>query len=496
MPSVWGATALAQDPSRISSGSRISEGPPLFEELGGLLKGLGFGAGQSERTLWGGGVPPGDADPFDRNEPPAYASDEAFRPSPWIPHPSVARVIAPEKDGTSLGSGTLVHVHGEYGLVLTNWHVVASATEPVSVAFPDGFRSTARIARLDSNWDLAALVIRRPNAEPVPLSDRPPQPGDPLTIAGYGKGSYRAARGRCTQYLAPGKDQPFEMVEVSVMARQGDSGGPIFNDQGELAGVLFGAGGGTTTGSYCGRVEQFLATVLPKEPPNEQLVASQSPEAPELTIGWPEPPSGAGRWTSVARRPDSTAVETASPAESENRWQAAGHEQADDERRAPVPPEVDLGSPAVAGQARPVEAERAAERTFYGVAPPVDPLPGESRLISHPVSARETVEGANSSLAAAIDEGVEFADPPAPEAWNGVGVGSVEETAKEEARISLADFGDTPIRPIAAFLGLVLSACVAVQAGKWAFRRRAAEAAATRYAASICDVGSGGFDLS
>ena len=53
------------------------------------------------------------------------------------------------------------------------------------------------------------------------------------------------------------------MVELDVEARQGDSGGPIFNERGELAGVLFGAGQGTTLGSFGGRVESFLASIAP-----------------------------------------------------------------------------------------------------------------------------------------------------------------------------------------------------------------------------------------
>jgi hypothetical protein len=53
------------------------------------------------------------------------------------------------------------------------------------------------------------------------------------------------------------------MVELDVEARQGDSGGPIFNQRGELAGVLFGAGQGTTLGSFGPRVSTFLATLAP-----------------------------------------------------------------------------------------------------------------------------------------------------------------------------------------------------------------------------------------
>jgi hypothetical protein len=73
------------------------------------------------------------------------------------------------------------------------------------------------------------------------------------------------------------------MVEVNVQARQGDSGGPIFNEQGELAGVLFGAGRGTTSGSYAGRVERFLAGAWPTGwPPSRGLPAQPLvPEQPQ-----------------------------------------------------------------------------------------------------------------------------------------------------------------------------------------------------------------------
>jgi hypothetical protein len=182
---------------------------------------------------------------------------------PAPPHPAVVRVIVHERNGTSYGSGTLVDVRDDFGLVLTNWHVVRDASGPIEVLFPDGFHSTARARKVDRNWDLAALVIWRPQVAPVSLALTPPHPGDVLTIAGYGRGQYRLAVGRCTQYVAPGRDQPYEMVEVGVAARQGDSGGPIFNRQGDLAGVLFGSGGGTTTGAYCGRVGGFLADLGP-----------------------------------------------------------------------------------------------------------------------------------------------------------------------------------------------------------------------------------------
>ena len=133
------------------------------------------------------------------------------------------------------------------------------------VVFPDGFRSGALILRVDRDWDLAALAIQKPKVQPIRVATETPRPGEPLTIAGYGpEGDHRAVGGKCTEYLSPGKNLPAELVEVDVQARRGDSGGPIYNSRGEIAGVLFGAGGnfltgGYTMGSYCGRVRQFLA---------------------------------------------------------------------------------------------------------------------------------------------------------------------------------------------------------------------------------------------
>jgi len=190
--------------------------------------------------------------------PPAAAPQQA-------PHPAVARIIAQDRDSMSLGSGTLIYVTEKHGLVLTNWHVVRDAVGPIEVVFPDGFRSGATVVKVDATWDLAALGIWRPSVEPVPLANSAPLAGEPLTIAGYGAGNYRAVTGRRGNHLvSPAANQPPEMLEiVGAEARQGDSGGPIFNQQGQLAGVLFGAARGQTIGSYCERVHTFLVDVTP-----------------------------------------------------------------------------------------------------------------------------------------------------------------------------------------------------------------------------------------
>ena len=201
---------------------------------------------------WSGGQ---HAQPFD----PELFSDYLL--SDQTPHPAVARIIAPESTGVSLGSGVLVDVNGSQGLVLTNWHVIRDSRSAVLVQFADGFQSAGTVIRFDEAWDLAAISIWKPKATPVPLAQRNPIPGEPLSIAGYGRGAYREQRGRCTEYLSPGSGYPKELVELQAPARQGDSGGPILNADGRLAGVLFGEGDGRTVGSCVSRLRVFLASV-------------------------------------------------------------------------------------------------------------------------------------------------------------------------------------------------------------------------------------------
>jgi len=190
---------------------------------------------------------------------PAAFADYLLTDQP--PHPAVVRIIAPEGEGTSMGSGVLVDVNTNQGLVLTNWHVVRGAGSTVLVQFPDGFQSAGTVVRWDEAWDLAALVIWKPKATPVTIASAPPAIGDTLTIAGFGRGPYREESGQCLDYLSPATGYPREFVELKATARQGDSGGPIFNASGELAGVLFGQNEGRTIGSCSTRVRTFLAAV-------------------------------------------------------------------------------------------------------------------------------------------------------------------------------------------------------------------------------------------
>ncbi len=244
----------------------------------------------------------------------ASAAWAQYAQSGQSPHPAIVRIIAPERNGVSYGSGALIAVSDTYGLVITNWHVVRDAAGPIWVAFPNGFSSAATVLKTDRDWDLAALAIWRPNVTPLPVATQAPQPGERLTIAGYGNGWFRAVSGQCVQYVSPGSNQPFEMLELSAPARNGDSGGPILNDRGEIAGVLFGSAFGQTTGSYCGRLRWFLGSVandfqrLPA-PAQSTAIAGVQPSSlvPVAAIGAQTSPSAVTAYNKPQTGPPQTA---------------------------------------------------------------------------------------------------------------------------------------------------------------------------------------------
>lgn len=182
-------------------------------------------------------------------------------PAKGQPRPAVARITAAEGPSKISGSGVLV-TSGTGVVVLTNWHVVRSHRHSLTVTWPDGSSSPAKVIASDDAWDLAALAVTRPSAMPVAIAAAAPKLGEPLTIAGYGpEGKYLEQTGVVTDYLQPTGRHPRQFVEMKASARQGDSGGPMFNASGELAGVLFGCRDGHTIGSCSTRLTAFLASL-------------------------------------------------------------------------------------------------------------------------------------------------------------------------------------------------------------------------------------------
>lgn len=152
-------------------------------------------------------------------------------------------------NGNSAGSGTLIGKDERSGLVVSCFHLFAEGVFQVGIHFPNGENFAGNVIATDRVNDLSAIIIAAPKAEPVAVPDYKPVKGEPLWSAGFGSDRILAVNyGPVVKYTDRG-DNSWRGFKISGMARPGDSGGPIFNDKGELAGVLWGAGDGEVAGT-------------------------------------------------------------------------------------------------------------------------------------------------------------------------------------------------------------------------------------------------------
>lgn len=184
---------------------------------------------------------------------------------------SAVFIVQPLKDGYSMGSGSLVDL--EKRIVVTNYHV-ARHGKLCYCQFPvyqkDGEMMTdktkyiGRVARgeaiiadvlyMDSTRDLAILKLRSvPAGTPaLPLAAKSTSPGASVwnigspgaveQVFGITEGKVRAIGNQ--EYVTGTSDDNFtvkaKIVTTTNPTNPGDSGGPLFNKNGEIVGVTQG----------------------------------------------------------------------------------------------------------------------------------------------------------------------------------------------------------------------------------------------------------------
>jgi len=196
----------------------------------------------------------------DRASLEAVAATPASRPTAETRKLSVVRISVPEGVGkSSSGSGVILGNEGKV-LILTASHVVRDRTGEPKVLFHDGTTSVARVVKEDRAFDLAALECDKYVGEPLVLAT-PPTAKDTLVLAGFGSlpYTYREVSGKIVARWRPSSNHPDDHFEMTGGARSGDSGGPVFNESNEVAGILWGSRGGRTWVSHSGRVAKFLS---------------------------------------------------------------------------------------------------------------------------------------------------------------------------------------------------------------------------------------------
>jgi serine protease Do len=137
----------------------------------------------------------------------------------------------------SLGSGFIIDASG---IVVTNNHVIADADE-VSVILNDGTKLKAEIVGRDSKVDLAVLKVKtdKPlkavsfgDSEKLRLGEWVIAIGNPFSLGGTVTAGIVSARNRDI------KSGPYDnYIQTDASINRGNSGGPLFNLEGQVIGV-------------------------------------------------------------------------------------------------------------------------------------------------------------------------------------------------------------------------------------------------------------------
>lgn len=208
-------------------------------------------------------------------------------------HPAVARVIVSAGATCAYGTGTLIAQTADRAWLLSCAHLFDGLSCRVQVLFPHRQVYTGRLAGIDRTWDLALVELPPVAVEPVRLAPEAPQAGQWLTACGYGPdGQFRCVRGQLRGYVATERTGRFETLSLSGAARQGDSGGPVFNEAGQLVGVIWGSDGRMIVATSCGRIREFLRRLLPWWEPKPGLEEHWPVPQPVPADGSPGAPGG------------------------------------------------------------------------------------------------------------------------------------------------------------------------------------------------------------
>jgi serine protease Do len=146
------------------------------------------------------------------------------------PHPH-------ERRSNSLGSGFVIDPSG---IIITNNHVIADAND-ITVIFTDGQKLKAEIVGKDAKVDVAVLRVKpeKPlksvkfgDSEKMRVGDWVMAVGNPFGLGGSVSAGIVSARNRNIE------SGPYDnYIQTDAAINKGNSGGPLFNMDGEVIGI-------------------------------------------------------------------------------------------------------------------------------------------------------------------------------------------------------------------------------------------------------------------
>jgi len=185
-------------------------------------------------------------------------------PTPTIPElyaklaQTVVTVRSELPDGkTALGSGVIIDEDAD---ILTALHVVADATR-ITVTFADGLTVEAKIFAKQPDNDIAGIrALGHPDGMAVATMGNPNalNVGDDAIVIGNPFGLSRSLStgvisGLHRTIQPPGAAKPMtELIQFDASVNPGNSGGPLFNREGDVVGIVSGLANPNGQASFAG----------------------------------------------------------------------------------------------------------------------------------------------------------------------------------------------------------------------------------------------------
>ncbi len=139
----------------------------------------------------------------------------------------------------SAGSGFILT---KDGYIVTNYHVVKDG-ETVKVTLYSGDEYEAKYVGGDEDYDIAVIKVEATDLQPVTLGDSSSlNVGDHVLAIGnpLGELTFSMSGGMvsCVNRAINVDGTPFNMIQTDASINPGNSGGPLFNQYGEVVGIV------------------------------------------------------------------------------------------------------------------------------------------------------------------------------------------------------------------------------------------------------------------
>lgn len=149
----------------------------------------------------------------------------------------------------SAGSGFILTADG---FIATNYHVIDGANK-VTVTLYGGESYEARIVSGEEDYDVAVLKIDAENLQPVSIGDSTLlNVGDHVLAVGNPLGeltfSMTGGMVSCVNRAINVDGTPFNMIQTDASINPGNSGGPMFNQYGQVVGIVTAKYSSTSSG--------------------------------------------------------------------------------------------------------------------------------------------------------------------------------------------------------------------------------------------------------